>query len=408
MSKTDADRYVVDAETVEGVAAAAQSGTSPAASRAGGDGAQSAALPEPRRLHPGWFGAVMGTAIIAVAASLNPGHVASLGSPARAVSQTMAVIAFVLALGLIFPYVGRMVRHPDAALADLRNPTVGALYGTLPGGILVLAATFAAVGPTWFSAPTVRTVVASLDWVGVPLALAVSVLFAFLLFVRAELDPAVVNGSWFIPPVVTIVVPLVLTPLVPGASPTSARALLFLAYGFWGMGFLLYLVLLTMLYQRLTLHALPHAGLAPSLWIGLGPLGVGALALLKLAAVSAAVFGPDAAAMQLAANVVATMLWGFGAWWLLAAVVLLVHYLRSGPLPYGVGWWGFTFPLGAYTVATLALASTWSLTGLQWVGAGLFILLSCFWLVVVSGTVRSLSVQHRASRAPGTRGRTDP
>ncbi len=352
-----------------------------------------------RGFHPGWFGAVMGTAIIGVAASLNPGNAASLASTARAVGQTMTIVAFVLAIGLVIPYLGRFLVHGDAALADLHDPTTGALYATLPGGILVLAATFAAVGPTWFTASTVRTVVAWLDWFGIPLALGASVLFAFLLFMRSELVPEAVNGSWFIPPVVNIVVPLVLSPLVPGVSATSARELVFLSYGFWGMGFILYLVILTMLYQRLTLHALPHAGLAPSLWIGLGPVGVGALALLKMSAVGAPLFGPAAPSVALISKIAATTLWGFGAWWLLAAIALLVHYLRTGPLPYGVGWWGFTFPLGAFTVSTLALASAWTISAVEWVGAALFILLCLFWLVVVVGTVVTLA-SRRPTRSP--------
>ncbi len=346
-----------------------------------------------RGFHPGWFGAVMGTAIIGVAASLNPGHVGALASSARVFAQTMSILAIVLAIVLAVPYLGRFILHGDAALADLRDPSTGALYGTLPGGILVLAATFAAVGGTWFSPTTVQGVVAGLDWVGIPLAFVTSIVFAYLLFLRSEIVPETVNGSWFIPPVVNIVVPLVLLPLVPGASATTARTLLLMSYGFWGMGFILYLLILTMLHQRLVLHPLPHAGLAPSLWIGLGPIGVGALALVKMAAASAALVGPLAPSVLLASKLVATMLWGFGVWWLIAASLLLVHYLRSGPLPFGIGWWGFTFPLGAFTVATLSLASAWDLSSLQWIGAGLFVLLFCFWLVVTWRTVRGLRTE---------------
>ncbi len=343
-----------------------------------------------RGFHPGWFGAVMGTAIIGVAASLNPGQVDALTSPARVMAQTMSILAIILAVVLVVPYLVRFLLHGDAALADLRDPFTGALYGTLPGGILVIAATFAAVGPTWFSPATVQGVVAGLDWVGIPLAFIASVVFAYLLFLRSETVPETVNGSWFIPPVVNIVVPLVLLPLVPAASPTTARTLLLMSYGFWGMGFLLYLLILTMLHQRLVLHPLPHAGLAPSLWIGLGPIGVGALALVKMAAASAPLVGPLAPSVELASKLAATMLWGFGVWWLIAASLLLVHYLRSGPLPFGIGWWGFTFPLGAFTVATLSLASAWDLRSLQWIGAGLFVLLLCFWLVVAWRTLWGL------------------
>ena len=360
------------------------------------DGGLAAALPldeppgGPRDFHPGWFGAVMGTAIVAVTAYLNPGHVSRLASTSRVVGQTMAIVAIALAIVLLIPYIARMILHPHAAWADLRNPAVGALYGTLPGGILVIAATYAAIGPSWYSVSSVRDVVAILDWVGIPLAFLTSVIFAYLLFERSEIVPESVNGGWFIPPVVNIIVPLVLAPLVPGVSATSARTLMLMAYGFWGMGFVLYVLVLSMLYQRLTLHPLPHAGLAPSLWIGLGPVGVGALALLKMSAVGAVLFGSVAPSVGLVSEIAATMLWGFGAWWLIAAALLLVHYLRSGPLPYGIGWWGFTFPLGAFTAATLTLASAWQLGSLQWIGAGLFVLLCVFWLIVAGRTIWSL------------------
>ena len=356
-----------------------------------------------RGFHPGWFGAVMGTGIVGVAASLNPGSVAALAQPARTLGQVMAVLAVVLGVVLGAGYVGRFVWHGDAALADLRDPVAGALYGTLPGGILVLAAAAAAIGPTWFSASTVRDVVTGLDWAGVPLAFVMSVAFAYLLFVRSELVPETVNGGWFIPPVVNIVVPLVLVPLIPAASAPVARALLLASYGFWGMGFLLYLLVVTMLHHRLVLHPLPHAGLAPSLWIGLGPIGVGALALVKMAGVGAGAFGAAEPTVAMVSKLAATALWGFGIWWLAAAVLLLVHYLRSGPLPYGLGWWGFTFPLGAYTVATLALAKAWDLTGLDWAGAGLFVLLGLFWLLVAGRTTWALRTGEvwKAATPPG-------
>ena len=95
------------------------------------------------------------------------------------------------------------------------------------------------------------------------------------------------------------------------------------------------------------LHPLPHAGPAPSLWIGLGLLGVGALALVKGAGLGGGAFGAAAfraaePAVAMLSKLAATALWSFGIWSQAAAVLLLVHYLRSAPLPYGLGWRGFT------------------------------------------------------------------
>jgi C4-dicarboxylate transporter/malic acid transport protein len=353
-------------------------------------GPADAPLARLRGFHPGWFGAVMGTAIVGVAAYLNPGNLSALASASRGIGQAMAVLAAVLALVLGVPYVARWFRHRDAALGDLRDPVAGALYGTFPGGILVLGAAAATVGPSLMPAGAARTLTAALAWAGVPLAFAISVIFAYLLFARPGTGHDAVNGGWFIPPVVNIVVPMVLVPLIPGASPATARLLLMACYAFWGMGFLLFLLVATTLHHRLIEHPLPHAGLAPSLWIGLGPVGVGAITLLKMAGAATAVLGPQAGAVTAVSRLAATALWGFGVWWLAAAIVLLAGYLRRGPLPYGLGWWAFTFPLGAFTVATLTLARTWHLSLLEWAGATLFVLLAAFWLAVTARTLRAV------------------
>ncbi|MHB8334050.1 MAG: SLAC1 family transporter [Acidimicrobiales bacterium] len=355
-----------------------------------------------RDFHPGWYGAVMGTAVIAIVAMQNPGGFTGLVASTRVVAQVMTIVAIVLAIGLLIPCLARIVWHLDAASASLRDPVQGGLYGTLPGGILVIAATIAAVGPTWFAPNTVRTVVAALDWVGVPTALAISVVFAYLLFVHPSVNTEAINGSWFIPPVVNIIVPLVFLPLMSGSSPATARALLFMSYAFWGVGFVLYVMVLGMLFQRLIVHPLPHAALAPSLWIGLGPIGVGTVTLVKMVAAGAALYGPVDPSIEVFSNLFATALWGFGAWWLIAATILLVRYLRTGPLPFGIGWWAFTFPLGAYTTATIALAESWDLSALRWLGAGLAVVLTLFWLVVTVRTIIALTVTSRRSalRAP--------
>lgn len=116
-------------------------------------------------------------------------------------------------IGPASAYAARWLRHPATAVADLRNPVTGALYGTFPGGILVLAVGIATVGPSLRAADLVTGAVAVLAVVGVVLAFAVSVVFAYLLFATPEIGPQTANGAWFIPPVVNIIVPLALLPL---------------------------------------------------------------------------------------------------------------------------------------------------------------------------------------------------
>ncbi len=340
--------------------------------------------------HPGWFGAVMGTAVIGIIAYQNPGDGAALTDAAHAVGVAMVGLATVLAFVLGVPYVGRWLRHPGPAVADLRHPVTGALYSTFPGGVLVLAVGIATVGPSIASQAAIATVVTVLAVPGIALAFGVSVLFAYLLFVSPDVGPQSVNGGWFIPPVVNIIVPLVVLPLLPQLGKADATTLIAAGYAFFGMGLLLFLLVASLLYDRLVFHPLPAAPLAPSLWIGLGPVGVGALVLLRLSQAGSTIWGPSGAAVATLSTISATALWGFGLWWLAAATLLLAGYVRRGHLPFGIGWWAFTFPLGAYAASTLALARAWNSPLLEGLAVVLFVALVLFWLVVTAGTLRAL------------------
>ena len=45
---------------------------------------------------------------------------------------------------------------------------------------------------------------------------------------------------------------------------------------------------------------------------------------------------------------VALVMWGFGLVWLFFAVASI----SRSKFPFNIGWWGFTFPIGVYSLAT--------------------------------------------------------
>lgn len=343
-----------------------------------------------RGFHPGWFGAVMGTAVVGIVAYQNPGGAAGAADAGHAVGVLMVALAAVLAVVLGVPYVARWVRHPAAAMADLLSPAVGGLHGTFPAGLLVLALGAATVGPSVADGPTVSGVVIGLGIVGSALALAVGVAFAVGLVLRPEVEPQAVNGSWFIPPVAAVIVPVVLAAIAPRVSPADLPGLVAAGYAALGIGLLLFVVVFALLYGRLVMHPLPAAPLAPSLWIALGPAGVGALAMLRLAAAAGPAWADAAPAVGHASAMAATAIWGFGLWWLVLAAIVLAVYRRRGAIPFSVGWWGFTFPLGAFDAATLAIARTWKADWIEALGVLLFALLLVFWAAVAAQTLRAV------------------
>lgn len=72
---------------------------------------------------------------------------------------------------------------------------------------------------------------------------------------------------------------------------------------------------------------------------------------------------------------------------MLLATLITVRYFREG-IPFNLGWWGFTFPLGVYTVATLKLSTLVDLAFFKGFGALLVVMLAAMWLLVAVKTVR--------------------
>jgi tellurite resistance protein TehA-like permease len=181
------------------------------------------------------------------------------------------------------------------------------------------------------------------------------------------------------------------------SSPHAALQLLILGYALWAFSTPVAMSVLVILIMRLILHKLPSKDMAASGWLALGPIGTAALGLLLLGADAPHAFGElkIAGMGEVAAGIGViggAALWGFGMWWLLMAAMTTARYLRHG-MPFNLGWWGFTFPLGVYSLATLALARQTGLEFLTAVGGGLVICLAIIWVTVAARTVHG--VWHR-------------
>lgn len=119
--------------------------------------------------------------------------------------------------------------------------------------------------------------------------------------------------------------------------------------------------------------------MAPAIWINLGPLGAGAVALLNLTKML-----PVAGD---AFRAFAFILWGFGLWWLAMAVLMTLHYLRNLHLPYSLAWWAFIFPLGAYVSATYNVGTAFGFGVMVDFGFVLYWFLLALWLITGAKTL---------------------
>lgn len=330
---------------------------------------------------PGWGASVMGTGVISSLFSA----LAKFGwAPAvtGAIAQAFLIIALAVAIPVMGTTTYRWLKYPKVVMADLKNPIKGAMFATYAGGFLVLAVGFGRAGMSLFG-PAVATVLTYLfTIIGASLALVIGWWFLTDVFVRGDVKVPTITGAWFIPPVVTIIVPTALAPLL--QEPTGLHnELLWISWAFLGVGTLLYLVILGVLVFRTATQPTPPAPLAPTLVIGMGPAGLVALDLLLLAEASERMgYSGQPFAMVTIAS--AAALWGFGLWWGIAAFIVI---RRAHPkLQYALSWWGFTFPLGAWVVSGVTLgfvAGSMSVLAISLVGAALLLLV---WLYVLVRT----------------------
>ena len=125
------------------------------------------------------------------------------------------------------------------------------------------------------------------------------------------------------------------------ADPARAFFVPTISYALWAYSVPVAFGILALLIVRLALHKLLQVGMAASSWLALDPIGIGALAMLVMGGDAPTVFGghalPQLEAVMQTVGVLATLLlWGFGLWWFLSAVLITTRYLRSGA-PFNLG-----------------------------------------------------------------------
>ncbi|WP_434768224.1 TDT family transporter [Pseudomonas triticicola] len=341
-----------------------------------------------RQFTPNWFAATMGTGVLALALAQLPPAIPGL----RAVAEGLWLFNILLFTLFTVAYAARWILFFDEARRIFGHSTVSMFFGTIPMGLATIINGFLLFGlPRWGDG--VIQLVEVLWWIDVAMSLACGVLIPYMMFTRQEHSIDQMTAVWLLPVVAAEVAAASGGLFAPHLTDAHAQLIvLTTSYVLWAFSLPVAFSILTILLLRMALHKLPHENMAASSWLALGPIGTGALGMLLLGGEAPAIFaanglpgvGEIASGLGLVAGIT---LWGFGLWWMLMALLITVRYLRDG-IPFNLGWWGFTFPLGVYSLATLKLASILGLTFFSVFGTALVILLAAMWLIVGKRTVQ--------------------
>ncbi|MBU6448574.1 MAG: TDT family transporter [Rhodospirillales bacterium] len=333
-----------------------------------------------RQFTPNWFTVTMGTGVLALLLNQLPGPA---WLPVLAAGIWRAnVVLFSIFTAL---YAAHWLFYPRQAIKSFSHPVVPMFLGAIPMGLATITN-----GTLVFSHDPqlalrlweIDTVLSVLTGLGVPLVMVVSQ--------KHVLES--MTGVWLLPVVACEVAAASGALLAPHLPASVAMNLVLAGYVLWALSVPLAMGILTILFLRLVLHSLPPAEMAVSSWLALGPLGTGALGLLLLGQAAPVAFtGSKLALIGGVAQGVGVIgglaIWAYGAWWL-ALAVAMVLVQRPHQLPFNMGWWGFTFPLGVFILATNALGVQTGLVAFMIASHVMTGIFAGLWVVVAARTLR--------------------
>ena len=347
-----------------------------------------------RQFTPNWFTVSMGTGVVALIVSEFPMLKAftwQLGTGLWYFNILLFVLFSVL-------YGLRWAFYPHEAKQIFQHPSMSLFLGTIPMALATILNGFLKYGQPIYGDTAVQ-IAQTLWYADVVLALLVAWAVPFAMYRHQEHALQQMTAVWLLP-IVACEVAASSGGLLLGhlAADTHAVAILLGCYVLWGVSVLPAFAILTILMLRLVLHKLPEKELAVSSWLALGPIGTAALALLVLghqapmlmASLGLAQLGQ---LFQQAGILASLILLGFGLWWLGIAVLTTLHHAKQD-LPFNLGWWGLTFPLGVYTLAILTLAQQLNLAFLYAVGYAFAAILMLLWSLVATKTAHGFYQGH--------------
>jgi len=338
-----------------------------------------------REFHPTDFAFVMATGII----STGTFHVGPTW-----LSQALLVIASIGFAALVAALVVWLARYRSRAVAEIQAPELVFGFFAISASCDLLGARFAAAGHPMVT--TVLACVAGVVW----FALTYGVPASLLLTRQRDSILGGVNGTWLLWVVATESLSIDASTLLP-TWPAQAELLATAAVALWSVGLVLYLLLLSLIWQRWLTVMMTPATLSPPYWILMGATGIIVLAGSDILALPATL--PAVGAIAGFVKGTCIVFWSFGTWLIPLLIVLGLwrHILRQWPLRYESALWTVVFPIGMYGVATRSLGKAAGIGFMQPLGRGVVWVAMAAWLLVAAAGLTRLARWPASARSVG-------
>ncbi len=337
-------------------------------------------------LSPAYFGMVMATGIVSLAAQL-------LGWPRLAQTLFGLNVAFYVALWLLTAL--RIVLHTRRFFGDMIDHLRGPGFFTTVAGSGVLGSQLVVFTSDYdYRAAVALWFIAVVLWV-------VLIYTIFAAFTVKERKPTLdqgINGGWLLAVVATQSIAVLSALLAAHTAQPYRLELNFFALSMWLWGGMLYIWMMSLIFYRYTFFRLAPGDLTPPYWINMG-----AMAISTLAGSLLIINAPDAPFLQSLAPFIkgfTVFYWATGTWWIPMLLVLGVwrYVYKRFPLTYDPLYWGAVFPLGMYSVATHEMTRAMAFDFLAFVPPTFLYIALAAWGATGAGLLLELLRRARASR----------
>ncbi|KAK0391113.1 hypothetical protein NLU13_0615 [Sarocladium strictum] len=357
-----------------------------------------------RNFTPSWFAVNMGTGIVSILLHQLPYNAIWI--------QYISYVFFCVNIALFVVFFGmsiaRYTLYPEIWSVMIGHPGQSLFLGCLPMGFATIINMMVFCCKDW--GPSMIYLAWVFWWIDAFVSLTTCITMPFVVMHRHRPGLQTITAALLLP-IVPTVVAAATGGIVAEVLPDKSHALttLIASYVLWGIGESFSACVLALYFHRLTVHSLPPREVIVSVFLPIGPLGQGGFGIQKLGEVALNVLPETNAFNALSGTAsqagevlyvigvfMGILLWGFGLIWLSFALVSIV---TTRNIPFNMGWWGFTFPLGVLATCTGALAQNLDSDFFKIACMILSLSVVLLWIAVASRTLR-MAVSGEMFHAP--------
>ena len=223
-------------------------------------------------------------------------------------------------------YLTKLAKYPNAVKAELKHPVKLSFFPTISISVILIGTLLFKIMPD---------LAKPIWWAGVAMQ------FVFLFYVISSwvnhdhFETTHVNPSWFIPAVGNVVVPIAGFPL----------GYVEISWLFFSIGILFWIILLTIVFNRILFHNPIPPKLLPTMAILIAPPAVGFVAYTQMVG---------------GLNHFGHFLYGAALFFTLFIATQIPKFLK---LPFFLSWWAYSFPFASMTIATFIMFEQTKVTG---------------------------------------------